>query len=173
MTRRVFLALGATLMILLGCGRRPEPHRNFAICTSAPPRDQEAVIQFVKERIAAELPETPGSQFALLTLLSIAGFVIQVVQYCKAENVLKQHAAVKSKPNGAVARKLRSHLAVGYCEQHRDASLVDAKAHADASVKAFGKATPEELTQLHADLQQLNHSPTPIDLFEFSESLST
>jgi hypothetical protein len=164
MFRRHFLTSTiAGLLGLVGCRRKTAPPAVIAYTTSAPPT-MESLTDLVKEKIQAELPESRASEFALLTILGIAGFLLQVIQYCKANQVAKQHAAVKSKPRGGVAAKMRARLAAEYCNRNPDASI-------DGAIQAFAKADPDEMKQLHADLQSLQDSPTPVDLFNFSQSL--
>jgi hypothetical protein len=171
MFRRHFLTSTiAGLLGLVGCRRKTAPPAVIAYTTSAPPT-MESLTDLVKEKIQAELPESRASEFALLTILGIAGFLLQVIQYCKANQVAKQHAAVNSKPRGGVAAKMRARLAAEYCNRNPDASIDTAKTYVDGAIQAFAKADPDEMKQLHADLQSLQDSPTPVDLFNFSQSL--
>jgi len=185
MTRRLFFstfAAGAAALVSLWLALRPrrcpetslsdtEQERGPAE-TGSPARDAEAVAEFLRGRILDQMPPALVAEFDPITIITVVGLVIQVLQVCGWSSVARQHQAVRRRPTGKVAMGLRRRLAEKYLADHPQSDLIDASNSVSFAVIAFGKAESSELRQLHADVVRLKDSPTPIDLFEFTESLS-
>jgi hypothetical protein len=185
MTRRLFLstcAAGAAAFasLWLALRSRCRPETDVAVSerergpgeTGSPARDAEAVAEFIRGRILDQMPPALASEFDPITLITVVGLVIQVLQVCGWSSIARQQQAVRRRPTGQVAMGLRRRLAEKYLADHPQSDLIDAHNSVAFAIHAFEHADSSELRQLHADVVRLKDSPTPIDLFEFSESLS-
>lgn len=187
MLRRTFVAM--LVLLATGCERHSRRNRKLPGSQSKPMQVATSVnyekgiygsteeAEFagrIRDKILEHLPErTDGAKtFDPLTIITIVGFVIRLIQVCQAASISHQQAACKSKPNGAVAKHLKKKLHERYMADHPTADAEDVEQHVDASLKAFTAATPEEISEVKDNADRFNNRPTETDLFDFTGELS-
>jgi hypothetical protein len=180
--------LSGIVLVMLGC-RRPEekqtevqdPTREVRPSQDPEPdwdkgiyaSDTEAEFAgMIRDRILEHLPADRPKKFDPLTIITIVGFIIRLIQVCKEEAISRQQQACKEKPNGGVARHLKKNMHNRYVSEHPTADPDDVEEHVDASLKAFVNATPEELKAAKVRADKFNNQPTLVELDEFVERLS-
>lgn len=173
MLRRQFLAALAGVTALLSAlwiaARTVCPRAAIRVSE----RDAPTIANLMRDRISVPLDNVYGREFRFdpLTLLTLVGLLIQIVQACRSSSVSRLHAAVQRRPFGTVARKLRGKLNDQIQCEDPSMDRATAFAQADASVTAFIDATPEEIAALHADLARMQDSPTLVTVAEFAHEL--
>ena len=185
MRRRCFLSIiavcaaaCAALRLALRSPRCPEAdvagvgRERGPVEFGSPVRDVEAVAEFVRDRITCELPATEGVEFDPLTILAVVGLVCQLLPICGWSSVILQQRAIQRHPAGRVALATKRRLMERFAVDHPEHDSETSAAAVNAAVNAFAHAEPAELKRLHDDLQRHRNAPTPVDLFELSESLS-
>lgn len=109
--------------------------------------------------------------FDPLTILSVLGLVMQILKLCGWDSVARQQRIVKRHPTGRLARQLKARLLTEYEAKHPDTDQLTREAAVNAAVNAFADATPDELRQLHDDLNRVDDTPTPLDLSRLAGEL--
>lgn len=103
--------------------------------------------------------------FDVTLVLALAGLLFNVIKMCMQSQILKQHAAVQRKPDGAVARKMKERIGDTYLEKHPDADYAEVQSHVVAAVKSFAKASEEEVLVLVRQVKSLPDADVDFDVF--------
>ena len=165
MNRQSFLkTLGTiTAAIFFGSLFMVNGHRHAARSSSdraytAAPPDPVSPVDRVSQRLLALSPKQDGVTFDPITISIVASILCSILRYCAASSATRLQSAVKRRPKGSAATRLRGRLREQYgLARARDGFLFDdldqINQHVDATMTAFAEATPAEVRKLVADSQ--------------------
>ncbi len=122
---------------------------------------KEKIVRW-KDLIAHEINSQISSrnhepiQFDPALIAILVPFLVGLVKDCLLQNVLQQHRAVNRRPDGRVAKSMRTNIAESFRAKYADADETTVDQHVEASIDAFREASVLEVTELYKDAQ---HAP--------------
>ncbi len=144
--------------LLMVNGHRPAARSSIDRAYTAAPPEPVSPIDRVSQRLLAFSPKQDGVTFDPITISIVASILCSILRYCAASSATRLQSAVKRRPKGVSAIRLRGRLREQYSlARAREGFLFEdpdqVNQHVDASMTAFAEATPAELSKLIQDSQ--------------------